>query len=296
MSSSQRRVSVGASQTVSRRVPASSSRHSSASSKSSKLPSASDIMKAKSDPKSKVEVDPYPGIDAILHKARKMRPFKSSDTEQRTAALAQLLNVNIPHPDYITRMEREHAALVSKWHADNDFLPVDKRQPFPYTRAREVRHLPEFKNASKSVPEWLKRMNEEQETYDALPQDVKDRAQSLVDSEIKQLRNDFKLEKFNPYDQEWKAVNVRGYNSGKAYRAYRLFSQDQHDLLASYSANPTPESKKILLQHIQDHGQLILSPPKPDAPAPKSAPKSAPKPTSQPPSRVHVGSVMDSVV
>ena len=294
---------VGVSQTVARRVPAPSSRNSSSkSSKSSsssnrRLPSASQIMKginttSKPDTKPKPDVDPYPGIEAILHKAHKMRPFKASDEEQRIAALAQILSVNMPHPDLINRMERDHAILISKWHANNDFLPIDKRQPFPYTRAREFRHLPEFKTGAKPVPDWLAKMNEEQASYEALPQESRDRAQALVNNEIVALRNAFKLESFDPYEQEWKAVNIRGYTSGNAYRAYRIFSKDQHDLLAAYTATPTHENKKLLLQHIQDHGKLILDAPKPDAPKPKSKTDiSSSQPTRI--NKLHVGKATD---
>jgi hypothetical protein len=297
MSSQQSLVAVGPGQTMARLVPAPSSSSSNSSRRSSakssvkssnprnntKRLSAAEIMKGKKDAPSASpalksnDTDPYPGIDAVVHKAFKMRPYKSSDAEQRLEALKHLLNTNSPHPDHIHRMERDYAAKVAEWHADNDFLPAAQRKPFPYVRAREFRHLPEFKNKSKDMPNWLKQANEDLARYEALPQAVKDKAEADIAAEIASIRDEFKLTKFRRYDMEWNAANIRGYADGRAYRAYRLFSEDQHELLRKFNAEPNHNNKKALLQHINDHGELIREDlvPKQDAPKPK--PKAEPE-------------------
>lgn len=243
-------------------------------------------MKGKTPTKTN-NTEAYPGIQAILNKAFKIRPVASSDNEQRLRALQLLLNTSNPHPDYIQRMEREHAQLVSKWTADNHFLPINQQAPYPYSRPREVRHLPEYK-AGKPMPDWLARMNDEQARFDALPQSIKDDAAKLVQQETLALRNNNKTTKWDRYDQEWKATNILGYSSGTNYRAYKLFSQDQHDLLQLFKTTPTPENKKTLLAHVAAHGELIAEVPKPDPPAPHK-PAANQKQTT----KVHIGKPTD---
>jgi len=243
--------------------------------------SASEIMKGVKSSKEKEVVDPYPGIDAIVACAFKMRPYSNTDEEQRIRALTHLLSGRCPGA-FVDRMERDYAKKVALWRANGG--------QFPYCRAREFRHLPEFKSGAKSMPDWLVQMNEEQARYDAAPEELKQAAAVQVAKEEAEMRKEFALVQFDREDMEWKAVNLIGFWGGRAYRAYRIFRAEQAELLAQFAAKQV--EKKVLLAHATQHGELVPNLPKADPPAPK---KKEEKAAQAVPKKVQVGSVMDAV-
>jgi hypothetical protein len=229
-----------------------------------------------------VITDPYPGIDAIISCAFKMRPYANTDEEQRIRALTHIFGGRYPGA-FVDRMERDYARKVALWRANGG--------QFPYCRAREFRHLPEFKSGAKSMPDWLAQMNEEQDRYDALPEDVKEAAAVKVAKEEVEIRKEFALEKFDREDMEWKAENVIGFWGGRAYRAYRIFRQEQAELLSKLKSNQV--EKKVILAHATQHGELVPNLPKPDPPAPKKKEVKVAPPSI--PNKLHIGSATEAV-
>ena len=108
----------------------------------------------------KASSDPYPGLDAILKKARKLKPFSDSDKEQRLRALYEMVPTGILAGgvrEMVGRMEMDYLRAVSAWRADNWLVPVSKETEFPYSRTRNLGDAanPDFKYGSG----WLPRPN-----------------------------------------------------------------------------------------------------------------------------------------
>ena len=274
----------------------------------------------------KAVVDPYPGLETILKKARKMeKPFSSTDADQRIRALRELLPLNVLRgglADMAERMEADYAKAVSNWRADNWLLPADKETEFPYSRTRNlVSPLVKYGAA------WLPRKNWDSglsydpedgsdlpfsqymenilragymETNDlrikgvlTMPDDSDEPVLKKMQAETPAIRERFLHFRFNRHEEMWKSYSLCGYTILPRFRAFKLFSKQQQKLLEAYEATPNPETKKALLAHVTQHGQLIRDCPQPDPPTvkkPEDKAVVAPKKAS-----VQVGSVMDSV-
>lgn len=285
---------------------------------------ASEVMKGVKSSKEKVSVDSYPGLDTILRKARKMeKPISSSDAEQRHRALNSLLPLNIlpaGRSEFFDRMEKEYVKAVSDWRADNWMLPVEKESEFPYSRTRNlvdpmvkygVGWLPgqdwdcgafyDSEGESIGFPQYMENLRRAQlmETSDLrikdpeFPADDQDDAVLLkMKSENKDILSRFNNFRFNRREEMWNTYKIQGYTILPRYRAFKVFSKQQQRLLETYETTPNPETKKALLAHVAQHGQLVRDCPQPDPPAKKDDKKvEVPKKVVA----VKVGSVMDSV-
>jgi hypothetical protein len=295
------------------------------SSGSGKGLSARDIMhgkKTQDNTAAKAPTDPYPGLEAILKKARKMeKPFSSTDAEQRVRALREFVPLSVLRGgvvDMAERMERDYARAISNWRADNWMLPVEKETEFPYSRTRNL-----VSPMVKYGAAWLPRKDWDcgasydsegesigfsqymeniaragiMETNDlrikgvpTLPDDETDPVLLKMKNETPAIRERFLHFRFNRYEEMWNSYCIQGYTILPRFRAFKVFSKQQQKLLEAYQATPNHETKKALLAHVTAHGQLIRDCPDPDPPAPKKVEDK--KKVVQ---KVQVGSVMDSV-
>jgi hypothetical protein len=276
-------------------------------------------MQGKTNPSAPPK-DDYPGLEAILKKARKIKPFSDSDAEQRQRALDSMLPLGIfPRMREILhgRMEKEFIEAVAKWRADNWLLPVEKETEFPYARTRNlVDPFVKYGNL------WLRRGYDSGFSYDGEGESIgfptylenicRANAVEMIDLAIKGVEQWFTpepalLEKmkaenavqkklfesteFDRYEEVLKTYYSDGYTISGRFRAFKLYSKEQQKLLEAYEAKPDAETKKALLQHVYKHGQLIRDCPKEDSHAKKVEVK---KPI-QKKASVQIGSVMDSV-
>ena len=303
--------------------------------------SASEIMKAKK-PSAPVNVDPYPGLDAILKKSRKLKPFSDTDREQRLRALRELAPSGVLPAGIATlaeRMERDYARAVSDWRANNWLLPVDKESEFPYSRTRNIGDAanPDFKYGSAWLPrpdtdsgvnydsegeriphsvemenieraaimresdlrikgieerdpvlyekmageyaDMLKQWNLSNLKNAFKPRPADDKVLLKMKSENPTIRKTYNSTKFNRYDEMWATYTSDGYTISPRFRAFKLFSKEQQKLKDIYESTPTPENKKTLLEHVKNHGELVVNLPTPDPTPKKEAPKPEPKPS-----------------
>jgi len=280
---------------------------------------ASEIMKGVAPEPSQPQ-DDYPGLDAILKKARKMKPILDSDAEQRQRALDSMLPLGIfPRMREILhgRMEKEFIEAVAKWRADNWLLPPEKETEFPYARTRNlVDPLVKYGNL------WLRRGYDSGFSYDGEGESIgfptymenigRANAVEMIDLAIKgvpqwwkadedllakmkienaTLKKLFENTEFDRHEEVLKCYHRDGYMIDGRFRAFKLYSKEQQKLLDAYDAKPDAETKKILLQHVYKHGQLIRDCPKEDSYVKKVQEK---KPVPKK-GVVQVGSVMDSV-
>ena len=300
------------------------SRGSSGSSDKGKFLSAREVMKGVKSSKEKESVDSYPGLDTILKKARKMeKPFSSSDAEQRIRALNSLLPLNIlpgGRIEFYERMEKDYVKAVSDWRADNWMLPVEKESEFPYSRTRNLvdpmvkygaAWLPgkdwdsgssyDSEGESIGFSQYMENLRRASlmETSDLRIKDPEFPSDDQTDpvllkmkSENKDILSRFNNFRFNRREETWNTYRFQGYTILPRYRAFKVFSKQQQKLLEAYETTPNHETKKALLAHVEQHGQLIRDCPQPDPPAPKKKESVVvPKKVAS----VQVGSVMDSV-
>ena len=285
---------------------------------------ASEVMKGVKSSKEKGSTDSYPGLDAILRKARKMeKPFSSSDADQRQRALNSLTPLNVLRGGVVEmaeRMEKDYVKAVSDWRADNWMLPVEKESEFPYSRTRNLvdpmvkygaKWLPrhdwdcgasyDSEGESIGFPQYLENLRRAQlmETADLrikdpeFPADDQDDPVLLkMKSENKDILARFNNFRFNRREEMWNSYTIQGYTILSRFRAFKVFSKQQQRLLETYETTPNHETKKALLAHVEQHGQLIRDCPQPDPPAKKEDKKVVVPPKVV---AVKVGSVMDSV-
>lgn len=283
--------------------------------------SARDIMQGKTNPNSNAPPkDDYPGLDAILKKARKLKPFSDTDAEQRQRALDSMLPLGIfPRMREILhgRMEKEYIEAVAKWRADNWLLPVEKETEFPYARTRNlVDPMVKYGNL------WLRRGYDSGFSYDSEGESIgfptymenigRANAVEMIDLAIKglpqwwkadesllakmkaenaSLKKHFESTEFDRYEEVLKTYYRDGYTIDGRFRAFKLYSKEQQKLLEAYEAKPDAETKKALLQHVYKHGHLVRDVPKEDSYVKKPEEKKV----VQKKAEVKVGSVMDSV-
>ena len=283
--------------------------------------SARDIMKGKApveNAKPVKEQDDYPGMDAILHTARKMKPFLSTDLEQCHRALDSMLPLGIfprMREIYHGRMEQDLIKAVAKWRADNWLLPVEKESEFPYARTRNlVDPLVKYGNL------WLRRGYDSGFSYDGEGESIgfptymenicRANAIEMIDLAIKgveqwwkpdmallekmkaentELKKQFESTEFDRYEEVYKCYYRDGYMIDGRFRAFKIYSKEQQKLLDAYEAKPDAETKKALLQHVYKHGQLVSKVPEEDSYVKKVEPK-----VTQKKAKVQMGSVMDS--
>jgi hypothetical protein len=263
---------------------------------------------ASSTPASKNNADPYPGLDAILKKSRKIKPFSNTDAEQRLRALHELVPTGVLRPgvaDMVDRMEKDYARAVSNWRADNWLLPTDKESEFPYSRTRnlvtpmvkygaawlpakdwDAGHPYDSEGESIGFSQYLENIRRAGliEASDlsikgiaTVPEDEKDPVLKKMQGENVTIRETFMNTHFNRYDEVWKSYSIAGYTITNRFRAFKLFSKQQQKLLETYESTPTRESKKALLDHVNQHGELVNNIPKPDPPARREVPPPPPK-------------------
>jgi hypothetical protein len=270
-------------------------------------------MKAKK-PVAPVEELPYPGLDAILKKSRKLKPFSDTDREQRLRALRELTPTGVLPAGIdklAERMERDYARAVSNWRADNWLLPVDKESEFPYSRTRNIGDAanPYFKYGSAWLPyrdtdsgvnydsegerisHYVEMENIERAAImresdlrikgieERKPRAADDRVLLKMKSENPIIRKTHNSTKFNRYDEMWATYTLNGYTISPRFRAFKLFSKEQQKLKDTYESTPTPENKKTLLDHVKNHGELVVNLPTPDPKPKKEVLKSEPKPS-----------------
>ena len=287
--------------------------------------SARDVMRGVKAPADKPAgaVDSYPGLDAILRKARKSEKL-DSDAEQRKWALNSILASGYQpagRAECHERMEKEYIRAVSNWRADNWLLPIEKEAEFPYSRTRNL-----VDPMVKYGAAWLPKGHDVGPTYDhegesigfsqmmenmtratmmeAADLRIKDPSFPEADpsdpvflkmrDESPAIRATFDRYRFDRREEMWNSYKWSGYTISSRFRAFKLFSRQQQRLLDAYEAVPSYESKKVLLAHVAQHGQLIRDCPKPDPPAPRAADAA---PVQQPVvvEKLVVGSVMDGV-
>lgn len=286
---------------------------------------ASEIMKGVGA-KKVADVDPYPGLDAILKKARKIKPFSDTDAEQRRRALDTLLPVgDLPagREKYVKRMEDDYVRAVARWRADNWLLPVEKETEFPYARTRNLVD-PLVKYGAK----WLPRFGDSGPAFDSEGEDIgfhqqlenNTRADIMEDADMRikglgtnayedgtnpvflrmkaenaDIRREFSQTKFDRFHQMLRTHQVSGYTISRPFRAFKLFSREQQRLLEDWETAKEAEKaekKKALLAHVAAHGQLVRDVPEADPPAPK--PK-VEKKVEKKPVAVKVGSELEVV-
>lgn len=285
--------------------------------------SARDIMHGKTAPDGKAQAQPqddYPGLEAILKKARKMKPFLDTDLEQAHRALDSMLPLGtfqrmreILHG----RMEQDLVKAIAKWRADNWLLPVDKESEFPYARTRNL-----FDPMERYGNLWLRKYYDCGFKYDGEGEDLsfpeymencaRANAVEMIDLAIKgveqwwkpdvallekmkvenvSLKKEYANTEFDRHEEVLKTYMSDGYMISGRFRAFKLYSKEQQKLLEAFEAKPTAETKKELLQHVYKHGQLVRDVPKEDSHKKKVEEQ---KPVAKKAS-VQVGSVMDSV-
>ena len=108
---------------------------------------------------SKELIGAYPGLDAILKKARKLKPFSETDREQRVRALLELMPTGILRGGVnilIGHMERDYLMAVATWRADNWLRPASQESEFPYSRTRNIGDAgnADFKYGAAWLPHW----------------------------------------------------------------------------------------------------------------------------------------------
>ena len=101
----------------------------------------------------------YPGFDAILKSARKIKPFSETDKEQRARALFELIPSGIPKGginSLIQAMEDDYLYAVATWRADNWLVPSNQESEFPYSRTRNIGDASnaDFKYGAAWLPRW----------------------------------------------------------------------------------------------------------------------------------------------
>jgi len=263
--------------------------------------------------------DGYPGLEAILQSSRKMKPFLSTEALQLERALNYLLPLNTfpaKRVEFAARMEKDYIAAVAKWRSDNWLLPVEKESEFPYARTRNlVDPMVKYGNL------WLRKDYECGFSHDSEGESIgfpkfmdncrRAAAVESIDLAIKgvevtwapeaaflaklkaenaELKKAYATTEFDRYEEVLKTYYSDGYTITGRYMAFKLFSKEQQRLLNAYENLPGADTKKVLLQHIYAHGQLIRDAPKEDSHVKKAAVVVAPKKVSP-----QVGSVMDSV-
>lgn len=291
---------------------------------------ASEIMKGVGV-KKVVDVDPYPGLDAILKKARKIKPFSDTDKEQRRRALEMLLPVGVlegGRERYAQQMEDDYVRAVAKWRADNWMLPIEKETEFPYSRTRNLGDAadPLYKYGAKWLPT---RDTDSGPNYDSEGEDIgfymtlenNTRADIMEDADmrIKGLGTNVYEDGTNRVLLKMKAENAGirkqysgvkfdrleevlytrrpGYTISARFRAFKLFSREQQRLLEDWESAPAEEKakkKKALLAHVAAHGQLVRDVPEAD-PRPPKEKKEEKKVAEKKPVAVKVGSVLEVV-
>lgn len=283
---------------------------------------AADIMKEGKDGK-KVEVaDSYPGLEAILKKSRKEKPFLDTDAAQRARALQGLLPLGVlpgGREKMAERMEADYVRAVAKWKADNWMVPVDKETEFPYSRTRNLVD-PMFKYGAA----WLPKNYDSGFSFDSEGEDIGfsqhmenvTRADIMEEADMRikglgtgvydeshpvlakmkaenaGLKKDFGRVKFDRYKQMLKTYEEPGYTIGRPFRAYKLFTREQQRLFEEWESAKTAEKKKALLDHVAAHGQLIREVPEADVHVPKPKKEVV---VQKKPVKVEVGSVLDVV-
>jgi len=268
-------------------------------------------MNAGKAPAPKVSSDGYPGLDAILKKARKIKPFSTSDKEQRLRALYELVPTGVLPAgvrDMVERMEKDYAQAVAAWRADNWLLPPEKESEFPYSRTKNIGDAgdPLVKYGAKWLPKdgdsgtqldsegesisFSKYMDNILraaiiETSDLRIKGVPTVPDTETGEDFKRVLENMRSEnaaiktmfdrfQFDRYEEVRRSYSTSGYTITNRFRAFKLFSREQQRLLDAYLADPKPESKKALLAHANTHGELVRDLPKQDPPAPK--PKAEP--------------------
>jgi D-ribose pyranose/furanose isomerase RbsD len=262
--------------------------------------------------------DDYPGLEAILKTARKMKPFLSTDLEQAHRALDSMLPLGtfdrtreILHG----RMEQDLVKAIAKWRADNWLLPVEKETEFPYARTRNL-----FDPLVKYGNLWLRRYYDSGFKYDGegesigFPQYMENCARAnaveMIDLAIKgvpqwwkadetllekmkaenaELKKAYANSEFDRHEEVLKTYYSDGYMITGRFRAFKIYSKEQQRLLEAYEANPNADTKKELLQHVYKHGQLIRDCPKEDSYVKKK------EEVKKVVKKVQIGSVMDSM-
>ena len=264
------------------------------------------------------EQDDYPGLDAILHTARKMKPFLNSDVEQCHRALDSMLPLGIfPRVREIFhgRMEMDLIKAVAKWRADNWLLPIEKESEYPYARTRNlVDPLVKYGNL------WLRRGYDSGFSYDgegesigfprymencarANAVEMSDLAMKGVEqwwkadaallekmkAENTELKKAYANSEFDRYEEVLKCYYSDGYMITGRFRAFRIYAKEQQKLLNAYEANSNADTKKALLQHVYKHGQLVHTVPEEDSYVRKVVEVQMPKKKA----KVHVGSATE---
>jgi len=260
--------------------------------------SARDIMHGKTAPteSSQIPQDDYPGLEAILKKARKIKPFEMTEEEQMKKALDSMLPLGIfPRMRELLhgRMRQDYVRAVAKWRADNWLVAVDRETEFPYARTRNIVD-PRIKYGSFwlrkdydcglkfdgegetiSWPErlqnirralWIEMGDLKMKGIELgwMPTDGDKEEMEKMKAENAGLRKLFENTEFDRYEEVMKTYEVDGYTITGRYRAFKLFSKEQQKLLQEWEAEQTAEKKKTLLAHVYKHGQLIATCPKAD--------------------------------
>ena len=282
--------------------------------------SASEIMKGKA-PKDNAPAkvyDGYPGLEAVLLASRKMKPFLQTESLQLERALNYKLPLNTfpaKRAEFVARLEKDYIAAVAKWRSDNWLLPVEKESEFPYARTPNlVDPLVKYGNL------WLRKDYECGFSYDGEGESIgfpkfmdncrRAAAVESIDLAIKgvevtwvpeaafvaklkaenvELKKAYATTVFDRYEEVLKTYYSDGYTTTGRYMAFKLFSKEQQRLLNAYESLPGADTKKVLLQHIYAHGQLVRDAPKEDSHVKKVAAVVVKKVSPQ------LGSVMDSV-
>jgi hypothetical protein len=263
-------------------------------------------MKGASSTSASKNLDPYPGLDAILKKSRKIKPFSTTDLEQRRRALHELVPTGVLRTgvaDMEVRMEKDYIRAVSNWRADNWLLPVSEESEFPYSRTKNIgdagnilfkygaNWLPKVGfDAGSSRPDAILRAailetnDLRLKSIPTIPDEERpdNYLATLVamDKEDDKLIVEYDTTKFNRHDEMWKTYMFPGHTITPLFRAFKLFSLQQLDLFNKFKTNPTKENKKALLDHASRHGELLPNLPEHDSykkAPPKPLPKSSKK-------------------
>ena len=285
--------------------------------------SASEIMKGKAPvenaPAQQQPRDDYPGLDAILQTARKMKPFLNTDVEQCHRALDSMLPLGTfprMREIYHGQMEKDLIKAVAKWRADNWLVPQDRESEFPYARTRNlVDPMVKYGNL------WLRRGYDSGFNYDGEGESIgfprymencaRANAVEMIDLALKgveqwwkadtallekmkvenaELKKAYANSEFDRHEEVLKCYYSDGYMITGRFRAFKLFSKEQQKLLDAYEAKPDAENKKALLQHVYKHGQLVYKCPEEDSYVRKVVEVVMPKKKA----KVQVGSELDA--
>ena len=262
--------------------------------------------------------DDYPGLEAILKTARKMKPFLMTDLQQAHRALDSMLPLGTfprMREIYHGRMEQDLIKAIAKWRADNWLLPVEKESEFPYARTRNL-----FDPLVKYGNLWLRKDYDCGFKFDGEGESIgfprymencgRANAIEMIDLGIKGveqwwkadtallekmkaenvvLKKEYANTEFDRYEEVLKTYYSDGYMISGRFRAFKIYSKEQQRLLVAYETTPNAETKKELLQHVYKHGQLVPKVPEEDSYVKK---KEEDKKVVK---KVQVGSVMDSV-